>query len=272
LLTYCPDGRDRADDHGRGWQQPAAATVRVSLTPIAAQADQVVPLDAGATGSGTDAVTTRTSSASASAVTVGPVASAPTGAVSGAVTDSLTSQAIAGATVTLTQSATTTTATTNASGQYTFASVPAGTNSAVSASHPNYTPSAASSATFTLAAGGSSTQNLQLQPKPGTITGAVTDQTTGSPLSGATLQLKDGTDAVVAVTTSNANGQYSFPRVAEGSYTVAVSAPGYVSATGRAVVSPNGSTTANQALAADLVSEEAALPRFGDEDAGDGES
>ena len=56
------------------------------------------------------------------------------------------------------------------------------------------------------------------------ITGAVTD--TGAPVPGATLTLTDATGAVVATTTSLANGSYAFPGfVATGGYTVSITPP-----------------------------------------------
>ena len=52
--------------------QSSTLTLRVSVDPSTAQIGQAVPLDAGATGSGTDAATGGTSAASAPSVTVGP--------------------------------------------------------------------------------------------------------------------------------------------------------------------------------------------------------
>lgn len=53
--------------------QSASATVRLSLTPTSAQIGQMVVIDAGATGSGTDAATNAVSSVTANSLSVGNV-------------------------------------------------------------------------------------------------------------------------------------------------------------------------------------------------------
>ncbi|MBN1129244.1 MAG: carboxypeptidase regulatory-like domain-containing protein [Chitinispirillaceae bacterium] len=81
-----------------------------------------------------------------------------------------------------------------------------------------------------------------------TITGTVTDQSTSNPVAGATLILLSGTTPMDTVTT-NASGVYTFSDVAVGSYTINVSATGYVSAVEPAAISGTNQTlTRNIAL------------------------
>ena len=81
-----------------------------------------------------------------------------------------------------------------------------------------------------------------------TITGTVTNQSTMAVIAGATLILTSGTAPVDTVTT-NAGGVYTFSNVAVGSYSINVSATGYVSAVEPAVISGvNQTLTRNIAL------------------------
>jgi hypothetical protein len=75
-------------------------------------------------------------------------------------------------------------------------------------------------------------------PTTGAITGRVTDSSSGLALTGATVQLNNGSS-----TTSASDGSYTFFNLAEGSYDVTASKSGYVSQTASAVGVTAGSTT-----------------------------
>src|SRR5260370_19846745 len=104
--------------------------------------------------------------------------------LSGTVTDASTTRPIAGATV----SAGTGNAVTDASGAYRIAGLAPGT----------YTPTATASgytsqsASGTLTAGTTTTQNFALAPNPGPITRTVTDAGTPAPNSAATVSYSGG--------------------------------------------------------------------------------
>ena len=84
---------------------------------------------------------------------------------------------------------------------------------------------------------------LAPQPRPGTISGTVTDAVTSSPIAGATVSYSGGT------TTTAANGTYTFSNVVPGTYAVTASAAGYSAATANGVVVTAGNTaTGNVAL------------------------
>ncbi|MBK8668564.1 MAG: carboxypeptidase regulatory-like domain-containing protein, partial [Saprospiraceae bacterium] len=78
----------------------------------------------------------------------------------------------------------------------------------------------------TLAAGENDNDNNFVEEQPGSISGTVTADTNNdnigdTPLANVTLQLKDAvTGAVIATTTTNAQGQYTFSNVAPGNYTI----------------------------------------------------
>jgi hypothetical protein len=83
---------------------------------------------------------------------------------------------------------------------------------------------------------------LSFSVNAATITGTVTNQSTMAVIAGATLILISGTTPVDTVTT-NASGVYTFSDVAIGSYSINVSATGYVS-----LVEPATISGANQTL------------------------
>jgi len=89
---------------------------------------------------------------------------------------------------------------------------------------------------------------LSFSVNAATITGTVTNQSTTNPIVGASLILLSGTTPIDTVTT-NASGVYTFSNVAVGSYSIAVSATGYVSAVEPATISGTNQTlTRNIAL------------------------
>lgn len=161
------------------------------------------------------------------------------GSITGHVTDSSTGAAISGATVSYSGGSTTT----DSSGNYTFNSVPAGTYN-VTASQSGYTSQTGS---VTVTAGAGSTLNFQLTPastnNPGTISGQVTNISTGGAISGATVSYSGG-----SISTDSA-GHYTLASVAPGTYNVSASHSGYFLETKSATVSSGGTSTLNFALA-----------------------
>ncbi len=175
-------------------------------------------------------------------VTVGPGATATqnfaltgqTTRLSGTVTDASTSKPIAGATV----SAGTGSAVTDAGGAYAISGLAPGTYTAT-ATASGY---ASQSASVTLTAGNTTTQNFVLAPNPGTITGTVTDAGTGAPIAGATVSYSGGS------TSTDGSGAYTLANVAEGSYSVTASATGYASQSRTVTLGPGATATQNFAL------------------------
>ena len=162
----------------------------------------------------------------------------PSGSVSGSVSDS-SGIALAGASVSFSGGSTAT----DASGNYSFANVPAGSYN-ITASDSGY-----NSVTLpvTVTAGTNSTLNFQLSAStsnsPGTIAGTVTNISTGAAISGATVT-HDGIS-----TTTGTNGGYAFSSVAPGTYNVTASHSGYFNQTKSVTVNSGATSTLNFALA-----------------------
>ncbi|HEX3629190.1 MAG TPA: carboxypeptidase regulatory-like domain-containing protein [Candidatus Dormibacteraeota bacterium] len=152
--------------------------------------------------------------------------------ISGQVTDSQTHNAIVGGTVSLSPGGAS--ALTDANGNFSF-TVAAGTYT-VSASAPLY-----SSATQTATVKGG--QHLTLAIKltsvgaSGSLTGSVVDAVTQAPIIGATVSLSNG---LLMVT--DATGNFSFTVVPAGSYTITVSALGYLTQSQSVTVRPGHTT------------------------------
>ncbi len=159
---------------------------------------------------------------------------ASTSSLTGTVTDAGSSKPIAGATVT----AGTASATTNSSGVYSISGLAPGTYTAT-ATATGYT---SQSASVTVTAGSTTTQNFALSPNPGTISGTVTDAGSAAPIAGATVSYSGGG------TTTDGSGHYTLAGVAEGSYTLTASASGYQSQSHPVTVGPGATATQNFAL------------------------
>lgn len=146
---------------------------------------------------------------------------------------------IAGATVTLRDSAGTVLGTlvTDANGNYQFTNVPPGNNYTVTVTPPagfsNTTPLVQTIATLNPGQD-VPTADFGFRQLPGTIgdfvfndvnNNGVQDpgETTG--ISGVTLTLRNQAGTVVATTTTNASGNYQFPNVTPGNYTVTATPP-----------------------------------------------
>src|ERR1017187_2427815 len=74
------------------------------------------------------------------------------------------------------------------------------------------------------------------------IAGTIVTQENGPGVGGATVLLYRG-DTLTATTTSNADGQYTFPGVAPGEYSVAIRVTGYTPTRIDNLVALTGSTT-----------------------------
>jgi hypothetical protein len=152
--------------------------------------------------------------------------------ISGTVTAS--GSAFSGVTISLTGAATTST-TTDTNGNFSFTGLYNGDYTVTPVPTNNYifTPSStaviisnasSSSISFTATSSTASTYNVS-----GTVSGAV--------LSGVTITLSGSGSAT---TTTNASGNYSFPYIVDGSYTVTPSLTGYTFSPTNAAVSVNG--------------------------------
>jgi carboxypeptidase family protein len=161
-----------------------------------------------------------------------PTATAAPATIAGQVLDSLTKLPIAGATVSL--SPTGATALTDANGNFSFG-VAAGTYT-VTASAVDYN---SASQTVTLNNGQKVNVNFRLVSITsfGSLNGTVTDGATKAPIAGATVTLSDG-----MIRTTDSNGNFSYSIVLNGTYTLTVSAPGYVTQS-QAVTIRAGHTT-----------------------------
>ena len=119
------------------------------------------------------------------------------------------------------------TTTTNAAGAFTFSNVAAGSY-LVRAFRTGYgTDSEAVSVT----AGATATASLVLTAIRGSVTGRVRDAATGLFIAGARVELLDDAGTLVANTTTNTNGQFSFDDLDMGRYSLRISASGYTTAT-----------------------------------------
>jgi cytoskeletal protein CcmA (bactofilin family) len=160
------------------------------------------------------------------------------GTVTGKVTNLQTGGAIAGATVSSSGVSTTS----DSAGNYTLSSLPAGT-ATVTATSNGYL---ARSYSTSVAAGGTTTQNVQLSTS-GKLIGNVTHA--GAALSGASVRIQGGQIPTDQTDTTDSAGHYDEGWVPIGSYTVTCSKPGFATQTlSNVTVTTGGTTTANCAL------------------------
>lgn len=169
-----------------------------------------------------------------------PTASVAPATITGQVIDSQTRLAIIGATVTASPGGAT--ATTDVNGNYTLG-VAAGAYT-VTASNPTYNSASQSG---TAKAGQSLIVNFKLVSITayGSLSGTVTDAATRAPIAGATVMLSNG-----MIRTTDLNGNFSYSIVLNGSYTLTVSALGYVSQNLSVTIKPGHTTTVQVALSA----------------------
>ena len=162
----------------------------------------------------------------------------PEGTIAGRVTDSVTGQGISGASVSA-SGPVSRSGTTDSNGYYEIPNLPPGSYS-VTASHSCYYSQTKSASVPQ--SGGTVTVNFQLQPKPCTIKGRVTDSVTGSGIGSAYVYASgpsSGSDY------TDSNGYYTISNLNPGSYSVTASKSGYYSQTKSTSVSCGGTSTVN---------------------------
>src|SRR5271157_2598176 len=132
------------------------------------------------------------------------------------------------------------TATTDSGGNYSFTSLLPGTYTVQVVSQSGYDASSAASVTITDDNGQSDTVNFG-EFVPVTISGKVYSDSSGSGLSGWTVDLVKGSQTVQ--TTTGSDGSFSFTNVGPGTYTVeAVQQAGYVASPGPLTETPTSGT------------------------------
>jgi hypothetical protein len=158
-----------------------------------------------------------------------------TGTIIGKVIDALTNEPLFGVTITL-QSNTSINAISNATGGFTLAEIPPGTQR-VDFSLPGY---ATSSITVDIAAGilvDIRSFPLSANPTTGIIRGTITDAAGGQPLSGVTVTVT-GSFSGSAVT--GAEGSFEFSEIPPGNVELTASKPGYYEVTGTGMIVAGG--------------------------------
>ncbi len=151
------------------------------------------------------------------------------GWLSGIITDAMTSSPIRGAVVAV-MPGNVVSSTTPESGAYNITLAP-GTYTAT-ASAPFYSNSAPTQVTVT--ADHTTSQDFQLVPNVGWVSGTVTDSATGSPISGAYVHVTGSSGGETAGST-DAQGKFNLTLIPD-SYTVNFSASGYLAASRSGVV------------------------------------
>src|SRR5262249_35833914 len=104
---------------------------------------------------------------------------------------------------------------------------------------------ASQTSSVTVSSGVTSTLNFSLAPSsssPGTISGRVSDSSTGAALAGATVSYSGGS------TTTDSSGNYTLSNVAAGTVSVTASINGFTSQTGSVTVSSGAPSTLNFSL------------------------
>ena len=166
------------------------------------------------------------------------VPSAP-GSLSGKVSDTA-GNGVSGASVTFTSSdGQIYSITTDANGNYSLPNVQPGTYTGTASK----TGFGTATQTVTVVSNTASTVNFTLTPGPGVATGRVID-TSGNPISGATVYFSSGSPAtVVATATTDATGTYTVPSIAAGTYNVTATATGFGTSAPISVVIVGATTT-----------------------------
>ncbi|MBU7592485.1 carboxypeptidase regulatory-like domain-containing protein [Metabacillus halosaccharovorans] len=131
----------------------------------------------------------------------------------------------------------------NDNGLYTFTNVTPG-NYTVQALRANY---ATNSVAVVASSGISTTANIPLTPLPSTISGNVSN---GGPINNASVTLTNQEGNVIASTTTNGAGNYTFSNVSPGVYNVSVLAAGFQSQIQSIMVEPNQNYSVNFVLIA----------------------
>ncbi|MED4278752.1 carboxypeptidase regulatory-like domain-containing protein, partial [Priestia megaterium] len=92
--------------------------------------------------------------------------------------------------------------------------------------------------------------NFSLVPNPGGISGLITNETNGEPLTNVTIVIRQsiGSGIAIATVTTDSSGNFLVQGLSPGSYTVTASSPGFGTETGGALVTSDSTSTANIAL------------------------
>lgn len=183
----------------------------------------------------TDAHQTVTVAASSSITANFILTSTWTGTLQGYVTNSATGGAISGAKIAVNNGAATLT---NSSGFYKMTNVAPGSYT-LTASASGYTRS---SSTVSVSTNTTTTASFKLTPT-GTVSGKVSNISTGAAIYGATVKYSGGS------ATTNTSGAYTLSNVPIGTYTFTASASAYVPQSASASVSAGTTTTLNFSLA-----------------------
>lgn len=205
-----------------------------TLSNIPAGADAIT-----ASASGFSSATETVTAAAGTTVTASPLTLLSTsGSITGTVKSS-SGPAIAGASVSFGGGI----ATTSSTGAYTLSPVPTGTVQLVASA----TGFQSVTQNVTVAAGASVTSDFTLTssstPLSGTVTGKVTNASSGAVISGATVTWSGGT------TTTNATGVYTLSKVTAGSQSITASKTGYLPRTSVATVAAGATNTLNIPIA-----------------------
>ncbi len=171
------------------------------------------------------------------------------GSISGVVSDTA-GNPIAGVAVTFVSSDKTQvyTATTDTNGAYTKLAVKSAVYVGTATSKPGYTDAAPQ--TFTVSPGVNSVVNFTLAPILPTVTGKVTDGTTGTALGNVTVTFTPTAGGAPVTVTSNAGGTYASGPLPAGAYSVTASAPsGYFDSTQAITLALGDTRTLNFPLA-----------------------
>lgn len=163
------------------------------------------------------------------------------GAISGTITDVLTTNPIEGATILVFRGRTFMgLAITDINGHYTVVNLAPG-QYIVHANAPGYQSKVTG---VTVVSNVTSTVDFALQPNPGIISGTVTNAVTAAPIASATISVFSGS-AFIESTLTDSNGNYLLPGLAPGHYTLVTQAANFQSDAVGATVASNSTTTVN---------------------------
>ncbi|SFE27343.1 Carboxypeptidase regulatory-like domain-containing protein [Paenibacillus catalpae] len=134
---------------------------------------------------------------------------------------------------------------TNAAGNYTIASLSPATNDRLRISADTFVAQVIG---FSIAAGQTKVVNAALSPVAGVLTGMITDATTGLPLAGASIRVFTAEGITLQTTSTAADGSYTIPSLAPGSYSIVIAEEGYAGQTIGAMIDAASATTLNASL------------------------
>lgn len=136
-------------------------------------------------------------------------------------------------------------ATTDAAGSYTIASLSPATNDRLRLSADTFVAQVIG---FSIAAGQTKTVNAALSPVAGALSGTITDAVTGAPLAGTSIRVFTSEGITLQTTSTAADGSYTIPSLAPGSYSIVIAEEGYAGQTIGAMIKAASTTTLNVGL------------------------